>query len=274
MGQMNPQGAIQKAMLPLICCFYIMGNISVAVEIEMVLIPEGSFTMGHNGGDEDERPAHKVYLDAYYIQKTEVTNAQYYAFWKADGGEASSHTPFSFGSETGSWPDRALRYPDYPVVGVSWMGASAYAQWMGKRLPTEAEWEKAARGTKGQLWPWGNAFPLQTGQQQTYANIWNGQDGYDNGPAPVGTFPAGGSVYGVLDLAGNVWEWVADWYDASYYHRSPEGNPRGPSLGCWRVLRGGSWMNDANTSLGIHRFYAYPTVATSFVGFRLAENTR
>ena len=127
----------------------------------MVLVPAGAFMMGHDNGDPDEVPAHEVYLDAYYISKTEITNQQYYTFWLADGGEQSQHTPLGFGLDRLDWPSCAIHYSDYPAVGVSWEDASAYAKWTGCRLPTEAEWEKAARGDTGNLWPWGNQINLK-----------------------------------------------------------------------------------------------------------------
>ena len=238
--------------------------------VEMVLVPAGAFMMGHDNGDPDEVPAHEVYLDAYYISKTEITNQQYYTFWLADGGEQSQHTPLGFGLDRLDWPSCAIHYADYPAVGVSWEDASAYAKWTGCRLPTEAEWEKAARGDTGNLWPWGNQINLKKNSRLLMFGMV--MDGYDNQLAPVGYFAGGSSVYGVLDMAGNVWEWVADWYDASYYHRSPKDDPQGAIAGCWKSLRGGSWIDNMQATISINRYYAYPTVATSFIGFRLAKD--
>jgi iron(II)-dependent oxidoreductase len=175
----------------------------------------------------NEQPQHRVYLDEFYIDKYPVTNAQFERFVKATGYKAGDdwRKYYTKGKEK------------HPVVCVSWNDASAYCKWAGKRLPTEAEWEKAARGTDGRIWPWGNAW------DKSKCNLWEG------GPAtttPVGSYPAGASPYGVMDMVGNMWEWCADWYDENYYYyrNSPKRNPRGPNTGQWRVLRGGSWMGN------------------------------
>ncbi|MBM3242184.1 formylglycine-generating enzyme family protein [Candidatus Poribacteria bacterium] len=228
----------------------------------MVFIPAGEFMMGSENRGPDEKPAHTVYLDAYYIGKYEVTNEEYYKFWQATG----KHTPESFTNEygIGAWPERALKFLRHPVVGVSWDDAVAYAEWVGMRLPTEAEWEKAARGTTDRLWPWGDAL-------RPYANTWDGKDGYDNSIAPVGSYPDGKSYYGVMDMAGNVWEWTSDWYSDTYYFHSPKRNPKGADTGSWRVIRGGAWTDDINRCATTFRFYFYPSLKTSFIGFRLAR---
>jgi len=233
-----------------------------ADEENMILISAGEFIMGSETRAADEKPAHKVYLDAYSIGKYEVTNEEYYKFWKATG----KHTPESFGDEydIGAWPDRVLKFPSHPVVGVSWHDAVAYAEWVGMRLPTEAEWEKAVRGRTDRLWPWGNSL-------QSNANTWNGKDGYDNSIAPVGSYPRGKSYYGVMDMAGNVWEWTSDWYSDTYYLHSPKQNPKGADTGSWRVIRGGAWTDNINRCTTTFRFYFYPSLKTSFIGFRLAR---
>ena len=239
----------------------------VMAEPEMLFIPAGTFTMGSD--DErfpNEAPAHNIYLDAYYIGKTEVTNAEYYQFWLADGGDESEHTPVSYGETFGEWPAIAKTKPNYPVVGVSWNDAVAYAAWIGKRLPTEAEWEKAARGTDARRWPWGAQF-----SQPVKANVWHAKDGFKH-LAPVGHYPTGASPYGALDMAGNVWEWTADWYSDTYYHRSEGRNPKGPEAGSRRVVRGGSWLNPARLSRCATRIGQYPKSGTSFIGFRLAAD--
>lgn len=239
----------------------------VMAEPEMLFIPAGTFTMG---SDDDrfpnEAPAHNVYLDACYIGKTEVTNAEYYQFWLADGGDESEHTPVSYGETFGEWPAIAKTKPNYPVVGVSWNDAVAYAAWVGKRLPTEAEWEKAARGTDARRWPWGAQF-----SQPVKANVWHAKDGFKH-LAPVGHYPTGASPYGALDMAGNVWEWTADWYSDTYYHRSEGRNPKGPEAGSRRVVRGGSWLSPARLSRCATRIGQYPKSGTSFIGFRLAAD--
>ena len=243
---------------------------------DMIRIPAGTFTMGSDTRAADEKPKHKVYLDAYYIGKYEVTNAEYYEFWKlqADSSQkVPKHTPENFTHlpHIGDWPARAARFPNHPVVGISWHDANAYAAWKGMRLPTEAEWEKAARGYTDRVWPWGNAV-------EPHANTAANDDGYENRLAPVGSFPKGKSYYGVMDMAGNVWEWTADWYSDVYYGYStqattkrPKKNPTGPDIGSWRVIRGGSWIDKIARCSTTFRFYLYPNLKTSFVGFRLAK---
>ena len=189
---------------------------------DMALIPAGYFTMGSNAGSGVERPPHRVWLDAYYIDKNEVTNHQYQEFVKATG-----HARPAF------WEEDRFKAPSQPIVGVSWDDAVAYCGWAGKRLPAEAEWEKAARGgVEGRRFPWGDEGP--TGKA-TF-----GQDENTGRPTPVGQYPPNG--YGLYDMAGNVWEWCADWYDQNYYRISPERNPKGPDRGQDRVIRGGSWI--------------------------------
>ena len=239
------------------------------IEDQMILIPAGTFTMGSDRRAEDEKPAHKVYLKSYYISKHEVTNAEYYEFWMSLKGlkdGATQHTPenFTYHPHIGRWPDRASKYPNHPVVGVSWHDAKAYADWKGMRLPTEAEWEKAARGYTDRTFPWGKALEL-------HANTAEKNDGYENRLAPVGSFPKGKSFFGVMDMAGNVWEWTSDWYSDVYYHHSSKQDPTGPTAGSWRVVRGGSWIDRIARCSTTFRFYLYPSLKTSFVGFRLAK---
>ncbi len=241
----------------------------VGAEENLILIPAGTFTMGSERRAADEKPVHKIYLDAYYISKYEVTNAEYYEFWASRHAlpvAMRPHTPENFAHlpHIGTWPERAKQFPNHPVVGVSWHDAKAYAAWQGMRLPTEAEWEKAARGYTDRTWPWGNAM-------EPYANTSAADDGYENQLAPVGSFPKGKSYYGVLDMAGNVWEWTSDWYSDVYYFRSARRNPLGPDVGSWRVIRGGSWIDALPRCSTTFRFYLYPRLKTSFVGFRLVK---
>ena len=212
----------------------------------MVYVPAGEFLMGSGDADglaeDNEKPQHTVYLGAYWIDRTEVTNAQYRKCVEA-GACREPECPYSWGHES------AYNAPDHPVVCVSWYDARAYAAWVGGWLPTEAEWEKAARGTDGRIYPWGDEFD---GNRLNYCdrNCTKGDidtsvdDGYVV-TAPVGSYLSGTSPYGALDMAGNVWEWVADWYDAEYYGRSPARNPQGPASGDYRVLRGGDFGGNA-----------------------------
>ena len=217
---------------------------------EMIYIPAGEFIMGSEESPDGDALVHRVYLDAYYIDRYEVANGQYYAFWIADGGPKSTHTPESFGEEygIGDWPEVARTKSNHPVVGVSWDDARAYCEWAGKRLLTEAEWEKAAKGgiyldgekrirnpNPTRRYPWGDGWDGDRA---------NNRESKLRTTAQAGSFPKGASPYGVLDMAGNVWEWAADWYDREYYALSPYKNPKGPSKGVTRVLRGGSWYYD------------------------------
>ena len=238
-------------------------------EPEFCLVRSGPFTMGSDDDLPNEAPAHKIYLDAYYIGKIEVTNAEYYPFWIETGSTDSEHTPISFGETFGTWPEIAKTKPNYPVVGVSWDSAVAYAAWRGMRLPTEAEWEKAARGTDAKRWPWGDTFTQRIKDTTVHANVWKQSGSHLQ---PVGTHPTGASPYGAYDMAGNVWEWVADRYSETYYRRSPDRNPKGPTVGSRRVVKGGSWLNPGGLARCSTRIGQYPAIGTSFIGFRLAKD--
>ena len=217
----------------------------------MVLIPAGEFQMGSNDGEDDETPIHTVYLDAFYMDRYEVTNAQYRKFMKATGHWDPKY-----------WSDPKYNAPDQPVVGVSWYDAVAYADWAGKRLPTEAEWEKAARGgLTGEKYPWGNEIAHNNANG-------SGTDGKDEWQyaAPVGSFPPNG--YGLYDMAGNSYEWCADPYDGDYYSNSPGCNPTGPRSGRFRALRGGGWMSSPFYLRVSSRLYFHPSITLSNIGFR------
>jgi len=238
----------------------------------MIRIPAGTFTMGSSDGDADEKPVHQVSLDEYYIDKYEVTNRQYKRFCDATGKSYPSDPGFS------GMSSYFTSYPDYPVVKVSWDDAAAYCTWAGKRLPTEAEWEKAARGNDSRKYPWGNSEPDAGGfyranwGEGTDRSVWK-RDGYEY-TSPVGSYERGASPYGCMDMAGNVWEWCADWYDGSYYSRSPSSSPAGPSSGSSRVLRGGSWYFFAGSLRCADRGGDDPSYRSVYYGFRCCSVVR
>ncbi len=223
----------------------------------MVLIPAGEFQMGDhfNEGRDNELPVHTVYLDAFYMDKYEVTNTLYKKFMDATGHKAPVY-----------WKNSRFNAPDQPVVMVAWHDAEAYCDWVGKRLPTEAEWEKAARGgLGGKRYPWGNEAPDAGGVYRANYDPGNAADGYAY-TAPVGSFPANG--YGLYDMAGNVWEWCADWWGRDYYANSPPNNPLGPDSGSYRVVRGGSWPHPPSPLRVAYRPDLDPAYTDSNVGFR------
>ncbi|HXF91284.1 MAG TPA: formylglycine-generating enzyme family protein [Nitrospiraceae bacterium] len=229
-------------------------------ETPMALIPEGPFWMGRDGTEalEDERPRHRVWLDTYSMDLFEVSTAQYARFLAA----TKRQPPWQ-------WETVDLSvHGDRPVIGVDWEDAEAYCRWAGKRLPTEAEWEKAARGTDERLYPWGNQTPTAS-----LANFALGaRFSYSQVLMPVGHYKQGVSPYGLYDMAGNVWEWVQDWYGANYYEVSPERNPQGPEQGQFKVLRGGSWSDLPKYLLTYGRFKLPPTTQNSFTGFRCVKS--
>jgi formylglycine-generating enzyme required for sulfatase activity len=225
----------------------------------MVVIPAGEFWMGVDGmlGLEDEKPRHRVWLDAYSIDTYEMTTARYARFLAATNREPPSYWDTVKLSEHG----------DRPVIGVNWFDAEAYCRWAGKRLPTEAEWEKAARGTDERNYPWGNQKP--TLELANYAL--GARFSYSQVLRPVGHYEKAKSPYGLYDLAGNVWEWVQDWYDGAYYEKSPEKNPTGPEQGQFKVLRGGAWSELPKYLLTFGRFKLPPATRNSFIGFRCVK---
>ncbi len=247
-----------------------MSQIKIDPEYEaMVLVPEGEFVMGNNQGNSTEQPERKVYLDRYWIDKYEETFVQYYAFVNATGYRKPRLAGY-LGVETKDLP--RLMNPFSAVVGVSWGDAAAYCQWKGKRLPTEAEWEKAAKGTDQRKWPWGNE------ERAEYANLKDDADGARY-TAPVGAFRQDKSPYGAFDMAGNVMEWVADWYQEDYYAVMPARNPLGPEKGVQtahfgeqRVIRGASWNDSRERAKTTVRFKMNPNYRDVTIGFRCAKS--
>ena len=241
----------------------------------MRLITEGEFSMGSNDGNDDESPVHPVYLDAYYMDKYEVTNAMYEACVNA----GVCDLPKNLRSNTRARYYGNPQFADYPVINVDWYQAEAYCEWRGARLPTEAEWEKAARGTDQYKYPWGNSFQCRNGNFDDLLGVDQAVipggpncDGYKD-TAPVGLFDGGSSPYNIYDMAGNVWEWVADWYDGNYYSDSPYKAPEGPSSGSARVIRGGAWdVALTKNLLATRRVRSDPVTAGNYLGFRCASS--
>jgi len=239
----------------------------------MVYVPEGEFLMGSNP-DEDpyfwgaEGPAHPIFVDSFWIYQTEVTNAMY----QACVAEKACPKPLRNESRTVVDYYTNERFANYPVIQVNYIDATAYCVWAGGRLPTEAEWEKAGRGTDGRLWPWGNMelkpeYASFCGSNCPETIKENLEDKYIE-IAPVGSFPEGASPYGVLDMAGNVWEWVFDYFAQLYYDSSPYENPRGPLSGDRRVIRGGGWNNSLTNLRVVQRASLPPRDGLDTVGFR------
>lgn len=283
----------------------------------MVIIPEGTFLMGSTQEDidklleldrniaadrfESEVPQRDVYLSAYLIDKYPVTNAEYKRFIESEWYSQKdfwSKAGWQYISQSGHLEsddqDRAINgEDDCPVVNISWYEAEAFAKWAGKRLPTEAEWEKAARGTDGRMYPWGNEFDKA---------MLNSAEAKTEKPTPVNKHPKGQSVYGCLDMAGNVWEWTSDWYDSQYYSNAPGRDPKGPAdaekspyygqpeevgisiydlrpsagsktLSECKVMRGGSWNGSGVVHIRCaNRDYDEPVYKNDTIGFRCARD--
>ena len=222
----------------------------------MALVPAGEFTMGSAMGSADEQPEHRVSVGAFYMDLYQVSIRQYARFV-----EATHHdVPPDWGVM-----NRPQHY-DRPIANVDWADAVTYCTWAGKRLPTEAEWEKAARGTDGRTYPWGNVHP-------TRLHATAGKEVWSNHSAltPGGLLEEGKSPYGIYDMAGNVWEWVSDWYDQDYYKTSPPQNPTGPSTGWSKVVRGGSWGSNADGLRSAERETHVPSFRGFGTGFRCAK---
>jgi formylglycine-generating enzyme required for sulfatase activity len=255
--------------------------------MEMVFVAEGEFRMGSLPGDSyanaNEMPQHTVYLEAFWIDKTEITNEMFAQFIEATGYRTDAEqngtgtiydnnqggNPWISGVQGVNWQhphsasDSIFEKSRWPVVQISWNDADAYCRWAGRRLPTEAEWEKAARGTDGRLYPWGNDSPN--------ANLLN-YNRLVGHLTDVGTYPAGASPYGAFDMLGNAYEWVFDIYSSDYYQNSPNSNPQGPTTGHTRVIRGGSWNYGLNWTRITSRSALEQNFSVETLGFRCAIN--
>jgi eukaryotic-like serine/threonine-protein kinase len=250
-----------------------------------VIVPEGEFQMGDD--IPYTQPVHTVWLDAYWIDKTDVTNAMFKKFvnatgYKTDVENAGSSNVVNDKDKTiggaGLVRGATWKYPqgpnfkpsgndDHPVVQVSWNDAKAYCDWAGRRLPTEAEWEKAARGTDGRMYPWGNQAP-----SRDFLNFYKNVDA----STPVGSYPAGASPYGALDMAGNVFQLVLDWFNENYYSSQTEWrNPQGPASGDRHFSKGSSWATvDVKYLVSADRYDWYPDSSSNLIGFRCAEDAQ
>ena len=230
---------------------------SAFIEPRMVRIPEGWFLMGSDTGQDNERPVHRVWVDAFELAACQVTNAEYAQFLASTGHRKPLH-----------WGDPVFSHPEQPVVAPSWFDAQAYCEWLSERtrrryrLPTEAEWERAAHGGLEQkLYPWGDA-PLES--LANYSARWK------QAPEPVGR--AEQNAFGLFDIGANVHEWCADWFDPAYYLASPDHNPQGPQEGSRRASRGGSWRHATKVSRCAARSSIPPDFQYADYGFRLARN--
>lgn len=219
--------------------------------VPMALVPAGNFIMGSKNGDVDEVSVHEVYLNDFYIDIFEVTNALYNVCI-SDGVCGVPNSGYYQYSD----------YSDHPVVNVTWAQADQYCKWRGGYLPTEAQWEKTARGGDERTYPWGEEVDCSKANYRTCVG----------NTAKIGSYESGKSPYGVYDLAGNVWEWVADWYDDNYYQYSPSSNPLGPTSGKYRVIRGGSWSFRIDDLPAYNRRESDPDSDRNTIGFRCAKD--
>jgi formylglycine-generating enzyme required for sulfatase activity len=219
----------------------------------MVVIPAGWFWMGSDGGRPSNRPLMYIYLDTFAIDRTEVTVGSFGRFLDEQQDVGPTLTSEVLTSN-----------PNDPVTGVTWEVANSFCRWMGKRLPTEAEWEKAARGSDGRSYPWGDDWDTRNAN-----TLENGQ----NHAVPVGSYPHAESPYGVLDMSGNAAEWIADYYDPVYYDYGPRVNPRGPSEVLDHSLRGGSWDSSAGQATTYFRNSSHSVLPDERVGFRCARSS-
>ncbi|MCD6356247.1 MAG: formylglycine-generating enzyme family protein [Anaerolineaceae bacterium] len=280
-------------LLSLIACTIIgscapaAANISTEVKLEagaqkvspidgmvMLYVPAGEYEMGYAGGIDTEKPVHTVYIDAFWIDQTEVTNEKYIMCVKAGvctHPKQGAHLELRDSSATREFYYGSEEYANYPAIYVNYSQAVEYCRWAGRRLPTEAEWEKAARGTDGRIYPWGNEEP-----SPALLNY----DSNIGDTSEAGAYPEGASPYGAYDMAGNVWEWVSDWYDPEYYQHSPKNNPTGPEEGEYFTMRGGSWRKSERPVRVTYRHWYIPplvgniVVSHNYDGFRCAASAQ
>ena len=250
----------------------------------LVHVPSGWFVMGSKSGDKDERPPRKVFVPGFWIDQTEATAERFARFVAQTGYKTTAEKrkwswtwDASLRKGKGGWrktkgaswrrpegPKSSWKsVPKQPVSHASWPDAEAYCQWAGRRLPTEAEWERAARGGDGRRYPWGKERDVMR------ANLKGGKDGFPV-VAPVGRFPKGASPFGALDMSGNVWEWVADRYQSRAYKKMAERDPHGPSKGKTRVVRGASWGSPIAWATAHNRYHRPPDYRNNKIGFRCA----
>lgn len=262
--QMSPSEATEEPINAEAASSELPTEVTDTKGVQMVLIPAGEFAMGSNNGYNIEQPVHTVYLNSYYMDVYEVANTLYQACVTA----GVCTPPFKIESYTRSSYYSNSQYDNYPVINVDWNQAKTYCEWRGARLPTEAEWEKAARGIDGRTYPWGEGIDC------SYANY----DDCTKDTAPVGSYEKGKSPYGLYDMAGNVGEFVKDWYSENYYSNSPSRNPQGPASGQYKIVRGGGWGVPHEEALvrSSFRQWAGPTNISSFDdssrGFRCAHD--
>ena len=232
--------------------------------VAMITVPAGPFILGSKKetGRKDELPRRKIVLHSFAIDKFEVTNARYLSFVRETGHR---HPPNPYGE---GLLTSVRGIENLPVVQVNWYDAVEYCHWAGKRLPTEAEWEKAARGSDGRMYPWGNDPP--TKHHANFERDWDGNETLH----VVGSLPAGNSPYGVADMAGNAREWVQDWYHPDYYGKAPNRNPQGPENGVLRTIRGGSWHSPVHDIRAAARGKGGFALKTHGIGFRCAKDVK
>jgi eukaryotic-like serine/threonine-protein kinase len=225
--------------------------------VPMAYVPESFFPMGNDRGSVDERPIHFVNVDAFYMDKYEVTNGLYKACVEA---RVCQRVKTNSATRRSYYDDR--HYVRFPVIFVDWNMAQSYCEWRGARLPTEAEWEKAARGASNFAYPWGDDIDCNLANYGNCLGDTSGATIYDLGQ----------SQFGIYNMAGNVWEWVSDWYSDTYYRSSPQDNPQGPERGTEKVLRGGSWKDNYVEIQSVNREAQNPAYSSSAIGFRCAKD--